>query len=69
MSGSAITLGDASYSGYVGDVLVRNSAIYYDDAQQYAQDHAIALSAKPLSKEGWRAECMQRAYVCARYWR
>ncbi|MFR9257147.1 MAG: hypothetical protein ACLVJ6_17535, partial [Merdibacter sp.] len=51
MSGSAITLGDVSYSGYVGDVLV-STAIYYDDAQQYAQDHAIALSAKPLSKEG-----------------
>ena len=64
MSGSAITLGDASYSGYVGDVIVRNSAIYYDDAQQYAQDHAIALSAKPLSKEGWSAEaCSEHTSV------
>ena len=50
LNGGTIVLGDASYNGYVGNVSIRNSALYYDDAQQFAQDHAIALDARPLLK-------------------
>ena len=64
LNGGTIVLGDASYNGYVGNVSIRNSALYYDDAQQFAQDHAIALDARPLAKEGWSAEaCSEQTSV------
>ena len=61
LSGAPVVLGSANFTGFVGDVVVRNSALYYDDAQKAADDFGINVTRKKLSKKGWDAEaCSQQ---------
>ena len=61
LSGAPVVLGSTNLTGFVGDVVVRNSALYYDDAQKAADDFGINVTSKKLSKKGWDAEaCSQQ---------
>lgn len=61
LSGAPVVLGSKNYTGFVGNVVVRNSALYYDDAQKAADDYGINLTSKKLSKKDWDAEaCSQQ---------
>lgn len=57
----AVKLGSKGLAGYVADVHVRNSALYYDDAQAQATDLAIGVSSKPVSQKGWTATACSEA--------
>lgn len=61
LSGAPVVLGSTKFTGFVGDVVVRNSALYYDDAQKAADHLGINATSKKLSKKGWDAEaCSQQ---------
>lgn len=61
LSGEEIVLGSENYTGFIGDVIVKNSAIYYDDAQKYSDEFGINVTNKQLSKDGWSADaCSQQ---------
>lgn len=61
LSGAPVVLGSTKFTGFVGDVVVRNSALYYDDAQKAADYLGINATSKKLSKKGWDAEaCSQQ---------
>ena len=61
LSGAPVVLGSTNFTGFVGDVVVRNSALYYEDAQKAADDFGINVTSKKLSKKGWDAEaCSQQ---------
>lgn len=61
LSGAPVVLGSTKFTGFVGDVVVRNSALYYDDAQKAADHLGINATSKKLSKKDWDAEaCSQQ---------
>lgn len=61
LSGAPVVLESTKFTGFVGDVVVRNSALYYDDAQKAADHLGINATSKKLSKKGWDAEaCSQQ---------
>ena len=61
LTGDEIVLGSQNYAGFVGGVEVKNSAIYYDDAEKFADSFGINATSRQLSKEGWTAEACSQA--------